>query len=323
MKHLLLLPLLLASAIMLPQNVRAQVIPAPTEKQLSDLDKVAAPYRKKVVEVLEADKSGQYQAYLADLKALAADNDVESQKSRVDLIVRKYGAFIKNAFVAAQVDLASLRRQYAQVLGHNKFAMDDYGSISSLPSLPKFDLSTTFNQQVQCPFESEEEFSNHGGLAGCESNVGTCVISMGVASEFAGGCRTKGSLGAKFELPATSFQKVTVRSQFNFDYWGFAFGAAGYGQFNAKIGLRLKAPGMDKIEILHDAWCVAPVLFVNVLELNASDFVAQAVFTGNFPAGSLVTAMTYTEAFAFGAGVGAAAGDLSSEGFDFVGVKGN
>lgn len=313
--------LLLTGLFCLPFSGHSQS--APTEKQLAALDRVAAPHRQKVIAVLEADKSGQYQQYLADLKALQAESDRQTQKELVGKIQQKHSAFIKGAFTTAKIDLAAMRRQFAEVLGHNKFAMDDFGSISSLPPLQKFQVPLSFDQQLQCPLDQEEEFSSQGGVAKCNASIGTCVISLGAGSEFAGGCRTKGSLGGKFELPSGNFQKVTVSSQFDFDYWGFAYGAAGYGQFNVKVGLRLKGPGIDKVEILHDAWCIAPVLFVSVLELNASNYVAQAVYSGNFSGGATLTAMAYNEAFAFGAGLGAGAGNLGSENFDFVRVKGN
>ena len=52
---------------------------APTVKQLQDIEKFMAPYRKKVTDILEADKTGQYPKYLADLNDMVKARGIEKK----------------------------------------------------------------------------------------------------------------------------------------------------------------------------------------------------------------------------------------------------
>ena len=49
---------LIAGNFLHPTIIAAQTVPAPTEKQLAAIEKRMVPQRKKVTDILEADKSG-------------------------------------------------------------------------------------------------------------------------------------------------------------------------------------------------------------------------------------------------------------------------
>jgi len=323
MKHLLfrsaLLFLTLCSAWL---TANAQIVPAPTEKQLSAIEKIMAPQRKKVTDILDADKTGQYKIYQNDLKALSQEKDPAQKKVLADKIRRDHYIFIKAAFVAAKIDLKAIRPQISDILKTDRFTLDEFGGLSSSTFLPKFELPLKFDSEIVCPFDSPQEVSNGGGLAGCSSTVETCRIFTDANSYIlAGGCRNKASLGGKFELPSGNFQKITVAAQFDAFYYGNAAVLGGYGQFNVKIGVRLQGPGLDKVVIVHDAWCIAPVIFFSQIEMDADNFLAQAVFTGSFAGENLFTAQAYNGTFAIPGLIGTATGFSISSNFDFIRVK--
>lgn len=310
-----LLPLFLALAL-LPAAM-AQVTPAPTEKQLAALDKAAAPFRKKVTDVLEADKSGQYQRYLSDMKALAESSDPEEKKARAESIREAHYAFIKTAFANAKVDLAALSRQYAQILGHTKFTMDEFGGISSVTDIPKFEIPKSFDAELTCPYDIKDEFTNNVGIAHCTSSVPGCSMHVEAdAYTLAGGCRSKASIGDKVQLPSGNFTKATVNAQFDFNYFGLALSLFGYGQYNVKIGLRLTGNNLDKVTIVHDAWCIAPLVFYNEISKDASNYPAQVTYTGSFS--GAINPMVYCENFAITSDINSTGGFTYVNSIDFI-----
>ena len=298
-------------------SLNAQIVPAPTEKQMAAMDRIAAPLRKKVTDILEADKSGQYQKYLADVRVMADASDPAERKALAERLRQDHYDFIKKAFVEAKIDLAGLKRQYAEVLGHSKFTMDEFGGLTSHTEIPKAIPPLSFDGELTCPYNIKDDFANVAGLAGCTADIPGCSITLDVnAFSLAAGCRTKGSIGDKLTLPAGNFTKATVNARFNFDYYGIAMSLAGYGQYNAKLGLRLTGNNLDKVTIIHDAWCFAPIIFYNTVEKDAFDFPAQVTFTGSFN-GDL-NPMVYCENFVLALGINSTCGFMHVNSIDFI-----
>ena len=123
-------------------------------------------------------------------------------------------------------------------------------------------------------------------------------MSVQSLAEVAGGCRGKTSLGDKVETPAGTFTHITVAAQWDIHYKGIALAVAGYGQVNAKFGVRFQAPGIDKVVTTKEVFALAPILWLSRIEGAADNFVAQATFSGTFNTGTIITAQAYIEAFA-------------------------
>lgn len=326
MKHTLLrlgrlFILLLATHFFAPAAGFAQIVAAPTDKQLQALDKLMAPYRKKVTDILEADKTGQYKTYQADLAALAKAGTPERQRELADKLQRDHYDFIKKAYTRAVINHEEMRREIARILGHDKFQLDEFGGISSESFLPPGPLPLRFTAEMTCPFAVFQNQSNQNLVANCDAFANDCQVSATAIGEFDGGCRSKGWTGDKFELPAGTFQKITVTAQFDAYAWGFAFAVGGYSKAESKIGLRLQGPGFDQLVIVKDIWCVAPLIWFNHYETDATNFQGQVVFAGNFSGGNSFTAQVYSEAHAITVPyLNGCTSDCSAKSFDFIRV---
>lgn len=303
--------------LLLNASIKAQIVPAPTEKQMAAMDKVAAPLRKKVTDILEADKTGQYKQYQADVKAISETSDPTELKALADRLRQNHYDFIKKAFTAAKIDLVALKRQYTEILGHGKFTMDEFGGLTSHTEIPKLPDPAAFDGELHCPYETKDEFENVAAISTCTSVISGCSITLDVyALSLVAGCRTKGSIGDKLDLPAGNFTKATVNARLNFEYFGLALSLAGYGQYNAKLGLRLTGNNQDKLTIVHDAWCFAPIIFYNEIEKDADNYPAQVSFTGNFS--GMLTPMVYAESFALALGINSTGGYMHVNSIDFI-----
>ncbi|GEM_PF-3312969 len=80
MKNILFLLALLASMFANPLKSIAQT---PSDKQLQAIEKHMAPQRKKVTDILEADKTSQYKTYKADLEILAKESDLNARNELI------------------------------------------------------------------------------------------------------------------------------------------------------------------------------------------------------------------------------------------------
>ncbi len=323
MKHYFLLLVFVASSLAIPSTCFAQIVPAPTDKQAQSIELALAPIRKKVGDILEADKTGQNKVFRADMDALIKEKDPARHQELASAMDRNHKAFVQAAFKVAKIDLAQLKKQVAGILGHNKFTMDEFGGISlsssiALGPLPTPVFSTSFN----CPLGAITEEENAGGIAyDCKPEVDNCGIEVNAGTSFIGSCRTKGSLGGKYDLSGGTFTKTTVSAQSNAYYFGCAYGIASYGQFNVKIGVRLKGPGINKTTIVHENWCIAPVLWFSTIHFDQDDFLAQAVFSGTFASGDTFTAQAYAETYGLSIGlISGGGGFCYLHEFDFVRV---
>lgn len=299
MKSITVFTLLFCCLTISSNIAHSQIPPAPTDQQMAEIDKLAQPLRHKINEVLAADKTGQHQTYLSDLTAIAKEKDLNRKASLLAAFDRKHYDFIKKAFTKAKVDLSTLKQQIAKVLGHNKFAMDEFGSISSDLTLPAATFPKGFSITMESPFEATEESGGVNGFSSCKASVFGNQATLVSIAEVAGGCRTKGSVGDTFEVPSGSFNKLTVSAHIGkAGYEGFVFALAGYCQINGKIGLRLQGPGLDKIVVTHNAWALAPVIWYRKLEMELFNYQPVVDFTGTFSSGNIYTAQVYAESFA-------------------------
>lgn len=270
---------------------------APTVKQLQDIEKFMAPYRKKVTDILEADKTGQYPKYLADLNDMVKARGIEKKLELAQKLTANHYSFIKASYQKAVINHEEMRAGIARILGHNNFQLGEFGDIFGDFTLPGA-IVTKFFAELNCPLEASQEQTNQALLAFCTSDVTTCNIDVESTGMYDGGCRSKGSLGDNVELPEQDFNKISVEAQFNLRYDGIAMALAGYGQANVKIGLRLQAPGIDKVVITKDVWCIAPVIWYKTIEGSIDDYIATVDFTGAFHGGDTITAQVYNETYA-------------------------
>lgn len=316
MKNTFFLLTLLACGFVFPYKSFAQ---APTDKQLQAIDKIMAPQRKRVMEILEADKTGQYKIYKADLEAFAKAKSPEQQAEHATQMDRDHKVFVQAAFKAAKIDLTALKRQVAGILGNSKFTMDEFGGISNESFLPLGPIPQRFMVELSCPFHVFQDQTNQTLVSNCSGFANDCKLSTTAITEFDGGCRSKAWTGDKFELPDGNFQKITVSAQFDAKALGFAFAIVGYGKAESKFGLRLQGPGFDQLAIVKEVWCLAPVIWFKRFEFEATDFQAQVVFTGAFTGGNSFTAQVYNESHAIAVpALDAGAADSSADTFDFI-----
>jgi hypothetical protein len=295
MKTALLLLALIAGGLALSIPAAAQT---PTERQLQSIETLMAPQRKKVLDVLQADKTGQYQTYQADLAALAKEKDAARRLEGVARLERDHLEFIRKAYAAAGIDNAVLRREVARILGHNNFAFGEFAGIEIDFIPPLQDLPLRFDATLSCPFAATDETDNSAVAARCVAQAYGCYMRVDAIAEVAGGCRSKADVGGEVVLPAGNFTRITVAAKSDISYDGWAFAVAGYAQVNAKFGLRFRAPGLDKTVMAKEVTALAPLIWLNHVSGDINDFTATASFSGSFPGGTTVKAQVHTEVFA-------------------------
>ncbi len=295
MKKKLLLFTILLGGISLPSLSYTQT---PTDKQLQAIEKYMAPLRKKVTDILEADKTGQYKTYKADLNILAKTTDRSRRSELVEKLDRDHLDFIRKLYAKAVVNHEDIRKEITRILGHSNFTLGEFGDfqIDFVPALPP--LPQRFNTEFTCPMEVVDNFESAQAASFCVAQGANCQNDVQCAAEIAGGCRGKTSLGDKFVIPQGTFTKITVTTQTDLSYEGWAFALAGYSQINAKYGVRFQAPGIDKVVLTKEVFTLAPLVWYSHLLGNLDNFISQASFTGSFPEGTTVTAQAYLEGFA-------------------------
>jgi len=291
MKYLILLLLLLTrQAISFAQT--------PTDKQIQAIEKYMAPTRKKVTDLLEADKTGQYKTYKADLNVIAKETDSARKQELLAKLDRDHLSFIRNVYKKGVINHEEQRREVARILGHNNFSFGEFADIQIEFTPPNLALPERFDVTLNCPFAAQDESGNNTGAAQCISSVSDCRISVESLAEIAGGCRSKGDLGGTFELPEGTFTSIRVAAQSDISWRGWALAIGGYAQVNAKFGIRFRAPGLDKTVMAKEVFTFAPVVWYSQTSGEVTDFLAQASFTGTFNGGTVIKAQTHVEVFA-------------------------
>lgn len=270
---------------------------APTEKQLQEIEKIMAPAREKLIKYLEADKTGQYKTYMADLETISKEQDKKRRDELITLLEKNHIAFIRKAYKAV-INHEEQYRAVVKIMGSTKFTYGEFGQILIDFTSPAAALPVRFDVDLVCPMEVKDESSNAQIASICDGRAGNCSLGADAIAEIAGGCKAKASGGNKFDLPNGPFTKINVSAQTDFEYNGFAFAVAGYGQVNSKFGIRFQAPGIDKVVIAKDVFALAPLIWFARVEGQSTNFVAQTVINGSFAEGTTVVAQAYIESFA-------------------------
>lgn len=298
MKNILFLLALLASqAISFAQT--------PTDKQLQAIEKYMAPVRKKVTDILEADKTGQYKTYKADLGKIAAEKDQATKNELMTKLERDHLAFIRSAYKKGVVNHEDQRREVARILGHNNFRFGEFADIQIDIILPAAVLPISFDVELTCPMEVRDDSENNSLVADCIARAKDCSMDALSIAETAGGCRSKADVGDKLDLPGNGvYTTIKVTTQTDIHYNGIALALAGYGQTNVKYGIRFRAPGLDKVVITREHMALAPVVWFSRIEGSADNFVSEVSFSGAFNAGISVTAQAHIEAFSLAVPLG-------------------
>ena len=195
MKNILFLLALLAGMLAMPAPSAAQT---PTDKQLAAIEKIMAPQRKKVTDVLEADKTGQYKTYKADLEALAKEKDLDRQQEMFVKLERNLG-------IQDLDNLPNCLAEYGllKLLGQKSSVQDLLdlsnlylqGAVGSFPA----DMPGLLNTAL----ENLNSFRAH-----CEPNA-PCEQSVKPSGE-RGGSENKTVLGARI-LPNPATNSVEIR----------------------------------------------------------------------------------------------------------------
>ncbi len=295
MKNILFLLAFTAGNLLLPSLCGAQT---PTDKQVQAIENLMAPQRQKVLAVLEADPTGQYKTYKADLETIAKEKDPARKEELAQKLERDHLEFIRKAYAKANINTAELRKQVAKILGHNNFRFGEFADIQIDVTLPAAALPVRFDETLLCPFDVQDESDNNMVASQCDAEAFDCSIAVESLAEIAGGCRSKADVGGKMELPEGTFNNITVVTQTDISYKGWAFAVAGYAQINAKFGIRFRAPGVDKTVMTKEVFAMAPVIWFSYVHGDQDNFTAQASFSGTFSGGASITAQVHTEVFA-------------------------
>jgi hypothetical protein len=323
MKFSLLTAAFLLASYLLPAICEAQ---APTQAQLDVIEKIIAPQRQKATAILEADKTGQYAKYKSDVEAIAKQTDPKKQQEMMAKLDADHLAFMRKAYSDAKINNVQVKAEVAKVLGNIKFKFGEFADVQVEFTTPFVaPPPQRFEETLNCPFDVLDENDNSAVVAKCEARASDCSAFVLAQAEIAGGCRSKADVGGKFEVPEGNYTSITVTAQSDISYSGQVLSIAGYGQVNAKFGIRLRtSTGMDKVVMAKEVVALAPVIWYNRIVGSTDNFLAQATYTGSFPGGTEITAQAHTEVFAISAVFSVlVVVDAGSNEFDFIRIAGS
>ncbi|MCC6726306.1 MAG: hypothetical protein IT258_17495 [Saprospiraceae bacterium] len=321
MKINLLSAAIVAVAYLLPVHCEAQT---PTQAQLDAIEKILAPQRQKVLAVLEADKTGQFAQYKADVDNIQKQADPAKVKSLVAALEAKHLAFIRKAYADAKINNAQLKQEVAKVLGKIQFTLGEFADIQIEFNSPVVAPPVKFDVTMNCPFEVQDVNENNNGIGACYTTANDCGMNVQAISEIASGCRGKADVGGKAELNFGTFSKMTVATQTDIAYDMYVFSVGGYAQANLKYGIRFRSSnGLDKEVMTKELVALAPAIWVNIVHGESANFLSTATFTGSFPAGTTVTAQAHTEAFALDLALGFSLAYVYTTNIDSIRITGS
>lgn len=295
MKNTFFLLLLVAASFTLPAQVNAQ---GPTDKQFQAIEKLMAPERKKLTDVLETDKTGQYKIYQTDIENAAREKDPARQAELIAKLERDHLAFIRKAYAKANINNTTLKQEVTKILGRIPFSFGEFADLLIEINSPNLALPQRFDATLNCPFDAIDKSDNNAVVGSCDAETSDCSMSVESLAEIAGGCRSKADVGANFVLPEGTFNSITAVVQSDIYYKGFAFAVAGYAQINAKFGIRFRAPGVDKTVFAKEVHAVAPLIWFRYTHGEIDNFIAQSTFSGSFNGGTNLKVQAHTEVFA-------------------------
>ncbi|MBL7828901.1 MAG: hypothetical protein JNJ57_19860 [Saprospiraceae bacterium] len=301
-------------------QTKAQKSAELSSAQMAALEQLMEPHRKKVTDILEADKSGQYERYLADLEAISNEKNPKVVRELIVSLKRNHYSFIKAAYQKAVINHEDLRSKVAKIINNNRFTLDEFGGILIDVVSPAASLPIRFEATFTCPLSVQEEEGGGGGVTLCDASVNNCVAYATSMGEIAGGCRSKAGIGEHFTLSQGNFTKMTISARFDLNLYGFALAVGGYSQSNSKVGVRIKGPNLDQTVILLDRVVVAPIVFISSFETKTANFQAIHQFNGSFAGNQDFTALAYFETFSIGGGAGGSFADSKGDQFDFIKV---
>lgn len=321
MKNTLFLLALLVGGFAHPTRSLAQ---APSEKQFQAIEKLMAPERKKVLDILEADKTGQYKTYKAEIAAIAKEKDPARQQDLISKLERDHLLFIRKVYAGAKINNEILKDKISDILGSIQFEIGEFADIQIDYRLPDQIPPPRFDVTLNCPFDAIDENDNGSGAAACDAEAFDCTIRVESLGEIVGGCRSKGDVGANVVTSAGPFTKMTVVAQSDISFRGFAAAIAGYAQINAKFGIRFRGPGVDKTVMVKEVFAFSPLIWFALLRGEVANLTAQSTFTGNFPAGTSIKAQVHTEVFALAVPAFTLVEmDANTDNIDFIRITGS
>jgi hypothetical protein len=114
-----MLTLLLLIAITLPSYSQKDGQFRITKEQISQVNKIAEPIKKKLEEILSKDESGTYIKYQKDLKALLGTKNAEQRKELSKKLIATYEGFFAQTWKNAGIDEKAYQSQIRTVFPVN------------------------------------------------------------------------------------------------------------------------------------------------------------------------------------------------------------
>ena len=251
-----------------------KVIHARRERQMRQVSAITAGARAALKRVLDADKTGVYKNYQADMERVRKLSGKERINALRELEA-KYLSFFQNAFKEAKINEADLQARIARIFPGAKFGplLTATGREPSEPEDeaddPKAHASPQNTQTFDAPYGIRSTKKTKQGIAGHVLNASAKLddgyLSAGVIILFGiGSGRATAALGQAVNV-SSGFRDIRATVKIDADYSLFAesvlLNTVAGSWVDAIIEID-KPNGVRRKRVHNLGWVVAPVLWV-------------------------------------------------------------
>ena len=233
-------------ALLMILSIKAQkdrgvlVIPRITQSQIDQITEIVKPVKDQVENLLKADKTGTYKAYLEEIKNWNASLNGREKNISAAKLIEKYSTFLKGIWGAAQVDEASYQQRiknvFPDVISKNiqfqsflSFTVDVSQVANSIlggtdPTAPKKCVDI-------CGMIAGEINGSSSIISGGGGTYGNCYLSTKAWSAVFGLNDINGYLRNTVSIPGTfaaDNRKLHVKKSFELRQEATAFAGIGF-----------------------------------------------------------------------------------------------
>ena len=296
-----------------------QAVQVRRRELMRQVTEITADARAALKGVLDADKTGKYQSYLADVERILKMK-VKERRAALREFEGKYLSFFRDAFKRAKIDEAGLQARLSKVLPGAKFGpfLTARGKEpSAAEEVAAFERANavqdtqTFNEPfgIRSTKETTQGISAQSAVTSASLDTGRIFGSVTIALGLGNG-RATAAVGQAVEIsPGVRQIRATVASDTGYDLFAFSMVLNGAAGAWADASIEIDKPdGARRRKVQNLGWVVAPVLWFasDSGEDEPLSLSRQVSVPGNAGGQFQIKARFTAEAYTYGA---AGAGD--------------
>jgi hypothetical protein len=219
-------------------------MPIVTQEQISEINELVKPLKDRINKQLSEDRTGNYKAYLKDLKNMSSIKNAKQRISSTNRIMEKYSGFFKTIWEAANVDEPLYQTKIRHIL-HDEdgrrtefqqylnFAFSSSSSPSPIPEPAPpnqcIDVCTIAAGEIK----GDSALISNGGGA-----YGNCFLKISAWGATLGHSDWYGFLRNNIKIPGTfpsDDRRLRVKKHYELRQSSTAFAALGFGYAETRL----------------------------------------------------------------------------------------